>query len=163
MAQHPFKIDPDQLPLEGLLLHGTQPSDFFALPANDSIKSLSPLEYDLNVMRDEDQIILTGRLSAEFEFECGRCLERFRYLAELPEYHSEVPIETAGEIMDLTDCIREDILLALPSYPRCEDGNVLLRECPAQGRFDAASDSASGSPASQDAGVWDVLDQLKNR
>jgi len=114
-------------------------------------------------MRDEDQVVITGRLSAEFEFECGRCLERFRYLADLPEYQSAVPIEAAGEIMDFTDCIREDILLAFPSYPRCEDGNVLLRECPAQGRFDAASDSASGSPASQDAGVRHVLDQLKNR
>lgn len=163
MAQHPFKIDPDQLPTEGQLIHGIQPPEFFALADQDSIKCVSPLAYDLNVMRDEDQIILAGRLSAEFEFECGRCLERFRYLAELPAYESEVPIETAGEIMDLTDCIREDILLALPSYPRCEDGNVLLRECPAQGRFDAASDSASGITTSQDAGVWDVLDQLKKR
>lgn len=163
MAQHPFKIDPDQLPAEGQLLHGTQPPTFFALPDQDPVKCISPLTYDLNVMRDNDQVVITGRLSAEFEFECGRCLERFVYLAELPEYQSEVQIETAGEIMDLTDCIREDILLSLPSYPRCEDGNVLLRECPAQGRFDAASDSASGSTASQDAGVWDVLDQLKNR
>lgn len=163
MAQHPFNIDPDQLPVEGQILHGTQPPEFFALSAQDSIKCISPLTYDLNVMRDEDEIIITGRLSAEFEFECGRCLERFRYLAEMPDYQSEMPIETAGEIMDLTDCIREDILLALPSYPRCEDGNVLLRECPAQGRFDAASDSSSGSTTSQDAGVWDVLDQLKNR
>ena len=163
MAQHPFKIDPDQLPLEGSILSGEQPADFFDLQPNDTIQCLSPLTYDLNVLRDEDQIVITGRLSAEFEFECGRCLERFLYHAELPDYHSEVPVETPGEIMDLTDCIREDILLALPSYPRCEDGNVLLRECPAQGRFDAASDSASGVTTSQDAGVWDVLDQLKKR
>jgi len=161
MAQPPFKIDPHLLPNEGQPLTGTQPASFFELAANDPIQCTSPLTYDLNVLRDEDTIIITGHLSAEFEFECGRCLGRFRYLADSPEYKGEMTIETIGEIMDLTDSIREDILLSLPSYPRCEDGNVLLRECPAQGRFDAASDSASGSTASQDAGVWDVLDQFK--
>jgi len=161
MAQHPFKIDPHLLPIEGHLLAGTQPSSFFDLAANDAIQCVSPLIYSLTVLRDGHDVIITGQLSAEFEFECGRCLERFRYLAEIPDYQGEVTIETIGEIIDLTDSIREDILLSLPSYPRCEDGNVLLRECPAQGRFDAASNSESGSTASQDAGVWDVLDQFK--
>jgi uncharacterized metal-binding protein YceD (DUF177 family) len=63
--------------------------------------------------------------------------------------------------MDLTDLIREDILLTLPNFPRCENGNVDLRDCPAEGRFESAESSAPLEMPGADRGVWNALDQLK--
>ncbi len=157
---NPFQFDIRNLPGDGKQVTGTLPASFFELPETDSAKAESPLKYDLLLLRDGKDIIVTGSLSAAFSLECGRCVERFPYLVEIPDYQSEVLIEK-DTTMDLTDLVREDILLALPNFPRCEDGNVEPRDCPAEGRFDPVEKSADDEPPATDQGVWNALDQLK--
>ena len=163
MSHSPFKIDLRNLPEEGKDLAGTLPAKFFALSETDDVKAVSPLTYELNVVRDGKDLIVTGRLDAGFELMCGRCLQKFGQHVEIEDYQTEIPIEDPSATIDLTDDVREDILLALPSYPRCENGNVDPRECPAQGKFESVTDeSAQDEPAGPQApGVWNVLDQLK--
>ena len=163
MTHKPFRIDLSKLPAVGKDIEGSLVPAFFDLAETDSIKATDPLEYRLHVERDGKDLLLLGELKAGFELECGRCLQRFAYRAEVPHYHAEIPIESEDATIDLTEAIREDILVALPSYPRCEDGNVDPRACPAEGRFEVAADTESDEPADQDTGVWDVLDELKNR
>ena len=158
---NPFQIDLRHLHADGKQITGTQPSSFFGLPETDLARAESDLTYDLLIMRDGEDVIVTGSLEAEFSLECGRCLERFRHRIEIPDYQAEVPIEKEGT-MDLTDLIREDILLTLPNFPRCEDGNIDLRDCPAEGRFDVAESPLAPETPSADGGVWTALDQLKN-
>ncbi len=162
---NPLRIDLKTLPEEGLDICGSLPSSVLNLDASDEIKPLSPLTYELNVQRDDHGLLLMGTLDATFTLVCGRCVTPFPLHLRLENYVGEVEIdEDAREsIIDLTDVVRDDILVALPSYPRCEDGNVEPRECPAQGRFDGpAPTEADADAAPQDTGVWDVLDQLKN-
>jgi hypothetical protein len=54
------------------------------------------------------------------------------------------------------------MLLALPTFPRCETGNVTPRRCPAEGRFDPATQTVRDAPQEEDAEVWKALDQLEN-
>lgn len=156
---HPFQIDLRSLSDDGFDFSGEEPAAFFGLEEKDNILALSPLKYDLHVQRDGGDLLVSGALEAVFSLECGRCLERFEHRLELSRYHSEVPIEKDTTI-DLTDTIREDTLVALPSYPRCEDGNVRPRQCPAEGRFDTELETAEEKP--QDAGqdVWEALNKL---
>lgn len=163
MSQTPFKIDLRNLPEEGRALSGTLPPQFFDLSEGDDVKAVAPLVYDLNVVKDGSDLVVTGRVGAEFELMCGRCLQRFGQSIELEDYSTEMTIEDPSAMIDLTDAIREDILLALPSYPRCENGNIDPRECPAQGKFEPVADeSAPDEPAGPQArDVWNVLDQLK--
>jgi uncharacterized metal-binding protein YceD (DUF177 family) len=81
---------------------------------------------------------------------------------EVLDYELDLPLEGEGSIIDLTEAIRDDILVALPPYPRCEDGNIEPRECPAQGRFDSVPAALPDEPPAGDKAVWNVLDQLKN-
>jgi len=157
---NPFQFDIRNLPDDGKQVTGTLPASFFLMPEKDSARAESGLTYDLNFLRDDKDIIITGSLEATFSMECGRCLERFTQEVILNDYQSEVKIEK-DTTMDLTDMIREDILLALPNFPRCEDGNVNLRDCPAEGRFDATESSVAHEMPSADTGVWDALDKLK--
>lgn len=157
----PFQFDIRSLPVEGKQLTGTLPATFFGLADTDNVKAESPLTYDLNIVRDDKDIIVTGSLDATFSLECGRCLERFQQRVELAEYQAEVEIEKETTTMDLTDLIREDILLTLPNFPRCEDGNVDPRDCPAEGRFDKTDDSDVPEDPGADRGVWNALDHLK--
>lgn len=158
---NPFQIDLRHLPADGKQITGTLPSTFFDLPPADTARAESLLTYDLQIIRDGQDLLVTGSLRAEFSLECGRCLERFRQCVDLLEYQAEVPIEKEG-MMDLTDLVREDILIALPNFPRCEDGNIDLRDCPAEGRFDTAESPLATETPGADCGIWNALDQLKN-
>lgn len=158
----PFQFDIRNLPTEGKQVTGTLPAAFFGLPETDTVKAETPLTYDLTFIRDGKDIIVTGSVDATFSLECGRCLERFQQRVDLPDYQAEVPIEKETTTMDLTDLIREDILLTLPNFPRCEDGNVEPRDCPAEGRFDPSDESElPPEEPGADRGVWNALDQLK--
>lgn len=157
-----LKIEPRGLPAEGLHLEGDLPSSLFDLPEQDIIKAVTPLSYNLDVTRDEDDIIVMGNIEVTFELECGRCAERFLLRLEQPGYATDVPVENEQPI-DLTTCLRDDILLALPTHPRCETGNVTPRKCPAEGRFDPTpEDSDAELHKEADKNVWGALDQLNN-
>lgn len=162
----PFKVDLRRLNEEGLDLQGSQPPSFFALTDKDPARATSPLNYILHVQRDNEDLLVTGSVSATFSIDCGRCLQPVEIQVHLDPYTTEIPIQAEDATIDLTEALREDILLTLPSYPRCEDGNVKPRECPAEGRFEIAStqhDAPTETATSQEQRVWDVLDQLKNR
>lgn len=156
---NPFEFDIRSLPAGGKQISGTLPPGFFGLEEKDLLKAESPLTYELTIDRDDKDILVTGSLDATFNLECGRCLGRFQHRVELPFYQTEIPIEKETT-MDLTDLVREDMLLALPTFPRCEDGNVEPRDCPAEGRFDPTDDPLEDKEPGGDK-VWNVLDQLK--
>lgn len=156
----PFQFDIRNLPADGKQVTGTQPASFFNLEETDSLKAESPLTYDLTFIKDDKDIIVTGSLDATFSLECGRCLERFQMKVDLSEYEAEIPIEKETT-MDLTDLVREDILLALPNFPRCENGNVDPRDCPAEGKFEPSDEPLVTEEPGADGGVWNALDQLK--
>ncbi len=155
----PFFIDLRSLPDGGKDISGQEIPAFFALDPKDSIQAVSPLKYDLHVERDGKELLISGSLDATFSLECGACMERFDYRVELPDYASEVEI-AKDDTINLTDTIREDTLLALPSYPRCEAGNVQPRQCPAEGRFEPVLETAPDESQTAGPGVWEALNKL---
>ena len=161
MAHHPLQIDLRSLPVEGIDISGSLPASFFGLKPDDTVQATGPLAYELHLERDDQDLIVYGTLEAPFALTCGRCVESFPYQVSMESYQTELEIPSDTSTMDLTEALREDMLLALPSYPRCEDGNVESRECPAQGRFQSESDDdAPSQPEGQGQAVWDVLDKL---
>lgn len=158
-------IDPKSLPYEGKQISGQFPPSFFQLEDTDPIRPTGPMEFDLVALKDGKNVNITGSLRAPFSLECGRCTERFDYEVDITDYDLEIEIEK-DEMIDLTEALREDILLALPSYPRCEDGNISPRSCPAEGRFESPVGPVASEieePATPDKAVWNVLDQLKKQ
>ena len=93
MSTSSLKIDPDNLPDEGIDLAGTLPKAALALDPADKVQPLSDLEYAIHVQRDDAGLMLLGTLDATFELECGRCLERFPMQMTLSDYVGEVEIE----------------------------------------------------------------------
>ncbi len=155
----PFHIDMRSLPEGGKDISGTESPAFFDLQPEDTVQAISPLEYELHLEKDDDEIVIAGRLAATFSLECGCCLERFDFRLEIDDYEAEIPFEKDMTI-NLTDTIREDTLVALPSYPRCEAGNVRPRQCPAEGKFEHVSAMIVPEPETAGPGVWDALNKL---
>jgi uncharacterized metal-binding protein YceD (DUF177 family) len=93
-------------------------------------------------------------LGVDLEMVCVGCLEKFVMPVRVDEFACQVEL-TGSEEIDLTEPIREDILLALPAHPRCDwDGR---KACPGVQRPPAAD--TEGGESQPD--VWGALDQLK--
>ncbi len=105
------------------------------------IKPLSALDGSIQLIRTSDGILARGALHASVELVCSRCLEPFampvRFIVE-EEFHPTIDITTGASlprvdedeaatkidghhILDLTEVVRQDILLAIPPYPVCRN------------------------------------------
>lgn len=148
-------IEIREIPDQGLQLAGELHRDIFQLDDPET-KPAGPVTYDLHVSVVTESILAQGEVSAPFEVHCVRCLEPFEYRVEIPDFVFSEPLEGRSSI-DLTDSVREDILLALPIYPHCEDG-VAGRECPAADRFKESEESPERSGGSD---AWSGLEGLE--
>jgi hypothetical protein len=150
------------LPPEGRQFSGEIRPDLFGLPGPYDPIFVPPLKYDLTVRRDDGDVIVEGSLSARFSLQCSHCPSRLLWQIEMDPYFSCE--EQEEDTLDLTAQVREDILLTLPGYPRCEESNVEPQPCQTEGAFapesefvPLADEAALESPR---ADIWKALDQL---
>jgi uncharacterized protein len=116
------------------------------------IKPLSALDGSIQLIRTADGILARGTLHTSVELACSRCLEPFsmpvRFVVE-EEFHPTIDITTgaslphgkddeaatlidAHHILDMTEVVRQDILLAIPPFPVCRSQCAGL--CPQCGK-----------------------------
>lgn len=155
-------IDLGTLPEEGKEVRGDLDAAIFDLPASDA-QPLGPLHYELHVQRFGDELLFQGSLSAPFEFECVRTLQRFKQTISLPE--AAISLEIGGQAeIDATEALREEVLLAFPAYPRCDEGDEPL-PCELDPRYLAVDnpgeDDVEVPPAAQGDSRWAALDALE--
>lgn len=151
-----MKISLHQIPEGGTLhLEGEDDAAFLGLE-EVSARALSPVRHILDVGLSEGGVFVTGSLHVRVLLTCVACLETFEYNLEIDPFAHQKELESA-EIVDLTPEIREDIQLALPTYPRCDaEGG---KTCPAH--FPKASTEKVEPTAGPTA--WEALDKLKNK
>ncbi len=149
-----MKVHINQIPQDGLHLEGEDPNTILDL-SGDAACATGPIAYSLDVGLSEGGLFATGTLAVPLRVQCVACLEHFEFPMAITDFAMQVEL-TGPETVDLTDYIREDILLALPPYPHCDWSGE--RECKAAVRKD--SDAAS-EQISVTREVWGALDQLK--
>lgn len=158
-----LKIELGSLPEEGKSFVGELPQEIFGLPENDA-QPTGPLVYDLWVQRFESELLLTGSLSAPFEFTCVITLKKFVQTIRLNGTAISLEIGNQGE-MDVTDDLREEILINFPADPRCDEGDV-PEPCEIDSRYlSVDKPGEDGLPTSPRAGsddLWSALDSLKD-
>jgi len=148
-----MKVHVLQIPEEGKHFEGEEPSDLLDLDG-ERIKAIGPVAYSLDVGVSEGGLFATGSLSVQVECECVRCLKKYCRPLAVDDFACQVQLE-GREMVDLTEYVREDILLALPAHPHCDWNGEKV--CKAQFR-DATSDA---EPLDDHRDVWKGLDQLK--
>ena len=158
-----LKIDLSGLPENGKWYACELPKEVFDLPAGDA-RAVGPLEYELWAQRFGSELLLTGSLSAPFDFTCVRTLHPFIQSIRLAS--AAIALEIVGEgKIDATDALREEILLAFPVDPRCEDGDVPGR-CEIDPRYLAVDkpgdDGLTTPPHAGGDDRWSALDHLKD-
>ena len=156
-------IDLAALPEEGMPVSGELPKEVFDLPQGDA-QAVGPLVFDLWAQRFGSELLLTGSLSAPFEFTCVRTLHPFVQTIHLEGAAISVEITGEGEI-DATEALREEVLINFPVDPRCEDGDV-PQKCEIDPRYLSVdkpqADELPTPPRAESDDRWSALDNLKD-
>jgi len=158
-----LKIELGSLPEDGRAFEGELPPEIFELPEDDA-KPVGPLIYDLWVQRFESELLLTGSISAPFEFTCVVTLKQFVQTIHLDGTAISIEIGNQGEI-DITDDLREEILINFPADPRCDEGDV-PEPCEIDSRYlsvdKSTEDGLPTPPRAESDDLWSALDTLKD-
>ena len=150
-----MKIHLRQIPAEGLHIEGTDPRSILDLQ-DRAVQPLSDVQYSLDIGLSDGGLFATGQLGVDLELECVACLEHFRYPLRVRDFACQVEL-TGSERVDLTEPVREDILLALPPHPHCDWNGE--RVC--QGVSYRAKTPTADAPLAAKPDAWGALDQLK--
>ncbi len=80
------------------------------------------------------------RLTAQLDLVCSRCGETFDTTIKVDDFTASVEVSEKQDFADLTTDARESIILALPTYPLCDEdcpGIAQKVERPADDRWGA--------------------------
>jgi uncharacterized metal-binding protein YceD (DUF177 family) len=156
--QEKLEIDMAHLPEEGKAFSGVLDPKVFGLSENDA-KPVGGLEYDLYAQQFDDELLLRGYLAAPFEFTCVRTNNLFIQTISLED--AAISLEVDSSIMDVTEAIREEVLINFPAYPRCDQADEPM-ECKIDERYlvldKTIEDSVCDAPPSENTDQWSALD-----
>ena len=152
-----------ELPPEGRMLDGAVTASELELPEDERWQLTAPVRFQLRLspVNSGHDLLVQGALETELRVLCDRCDEPFDWhLAEKSVCHE---YENAfGTTIDLTDDIREDILMALPQHFLCRPECLgLCPHCGANlndGDCGCAKEAPSASPSDS---PWAQLEALR--
>ena len=150
----------EDFPEEGRYLEGDIDGAVFDL-GKDDILPAGPLHYAFDAQLYEHELVLRGSVATVFNMRCNRCLARFDYTAEITDMTLSFDVKGQGAF-DATDALREEILLVLPGYPKCEHAGLDCEKNDTMCEFGLDKNPGSGvdSAAPRGSSVWDALDKL---
>lgn len=144
------------------IVHQMKP-DFLELPEGDRFFAENDVKIDLIAKNAGTNIVVKGSVKTIITCECDRCLVKYAHIIEIEDYCQY--FDNFDDHIDLTDTIREDILLAFPTRPLCSpdcDGfcstcgtNLNISECdcePEIVNLEEGSEEASN--------IWSCFDNL---
>ncbi len=150
-----MKLEVGEIPKLGLTLEEEE-SPLIMGEALDRVEYKEAIRVRISVNLVGRTLVVRGKLSTTAVLECNRCLKKYDYPVEVGDYCFAVGVK-GDETVDLTDSIREDIILSLPMKRLCSQNCKGL--CPICGRD--RNVSACNCRKSEAPGPFSQLDGLK--
>jgi uncharacterized protein len=122
-----MKIQVNRIPEEGLREHATYDPSKLDMERQD-IRLADPIEVDAVVNKTDDELLVEVDIECSMRMECARCLEQFETVLRTDAlFNYEVK---PSDIIDITDDVRQEIILGYPMIPVCRsDCRGLCRIC----------------------------------
>ena len=160
----PLVVNLRHLEAHNIRMQGKLPVRELDIDTLDTVIQVAqPLEYDLEVQKMEDGLLVHGRLFLNLECECVRCLKPFQHRLELDGWACHLPLQgedcviAVNDCVDLTPYVREDILLEFPWHPLCDPE---CRDLPRMS-IGKSNDSSITGKTGMDLSAWSKLNKLK--
>lgn len=150
---------------EPLFLDGTEKKDILELENDADRELVSDITYNLIATKSGSgqDLLVNGKAYFELKCSCVRCMKELVITVatdDLCIFRERVP----DQEVDITEEVREELLLALPDYIHCtEDCKGLCCHCGANlndGPCECGKDEDVSTTDDED-NPWNVLDQLK--
>ncbi len=143
-----------------LAVDGTESGDFLELDPHSYPRAVGPVEYHLSATMAGNDLLVTGTVKAKIAAECARCLKPLKVNVSIPDV-CHLYEGVAGQVVDISNEIREDILLTLPVAFHCKETcRGLCPRCGANLNDHPCSCGDREEPPPADS-PWDALDELK--
>ena len=104
------------------------------------VKPFGGVRYSLFAQAFGNELLVRGHLEQDFDLVCSRCGKDFDDTIKVDDFTQSYEISDEKAEVDLTEDIRESIILALPTYPVCAEtcpGIVRTEEKPVDDRWSA--------------------------
>ena len=109
------------------------------------VKPFGGVRYRLNLQVFGTELLVRGHLEQDFDLVCARCGKDFDTTVKVDDYTISYEVDEKDPEVDLTEDLRESIILNLPTYPVCDEA------CPGiEQKTEMPKDDR-----------WGALDQLK--
>ncbi len=150
-----MKIQLDRIPARGDHFEVEEPAAQYDVAYLDFVFR-DPIRIAVDVQIVTGNVVVSGKIGTRIHMTCSRCLKAFSRDWENSSYHFDCQITDPHEIIDLTEHMREDIIVSLPSKPLCRDHCKGL--CPTCGK----DWNKSGCACVHEKGhvVWSQLNKL---
>lgn len=151
---------------EPLFLDGTETKDILELENDADRIPVSDITYNLIATKSGSgqDLLVNGTATFQLKSNCVRCMKELVIpivTENLCIFREKVP----DQEVDITEDVREELLLALPDYIHCsEDCKGLCCHCGANlndGPCECNSGDDTEDLSSNEDNPWNVLDQLK--
>ena len=122
-----MKIHVNHVPEEGLTQHAAY--DPIALDMDrDDIHLREPFKVDAVIMRADHELVVNATIRCPASSTCARCLSEFT-LTLTPAALFSYTVQPT-DVVDITDDVRQEVILAYPIRPLCRpDCKGLCRVC----------------------------------
>ena len=152
-----MKINIQQIPEEGLSIQAQEPCSI--IDVNDERYTFNEnIHVQAMAYHFKDRLYVLGSLKTNVGLQCSRCLKNFTQAIGNEKFSCDCEIENI-DVIDLTDRIREDIIVALPIQPLCHQACRGL--CGGCGKDLNEGSCGCEKQEEQRQGPFDVLKNMK--
>ena len=152
---NPLVIDLQSVGADGVQLVTDVPAEILELNEK-STRLTGAIHCDFFVQLTEQELLVSGSWTVPVELECVRCAEFFSTSFEDLSFLRDYTVSDETVSVDITEGIREDVLLRIPHFPVCSEHCQGL--CPQCGKNRNLEMCSCEEPEANMA--WGVLDQL---
>lgn len=152
----------EKLGEETTQLCGSVPGERLLELGQGDTQSAGDICYEMSVrVYGKKELVAEVKMDVPLKLRCERCLREFDYTLPVQAVINR-EVEEQDVQIDIAEELREEILLVLPAYPKCE---MAGRECEIHditGDFglDKAPQPGVHSGATSERSVWDALDAI---
>ncbi|MEW5894360.1 MAG: DUF177 domain-containing protein [Candidatus Omnitrophota bacterium] len=115
-----MKVSLKQITGNGIDLYQTVSAKDLDLP-EDMFDCLAPVSVNMHVERAGDELLADCEVSGKYSLTCGRCLKEFEQ-EKADHFKVIVDVEPEMKIIDFTEYIRQEMILAMSCKQLCSEG-----------------------------------------
>jgi len=152
-----MKLQIDKIPEAGLHLSKELPAEILGLKEDLIFQGEGSVFCELYVQVVDETLIVRGTVSATVRAHCARCTQIFSTTVSDSGFLRDYSDILGVEDVDITEDLREAIVLNLPHFPLCDEAcKGLCAQCGKK-----LNEEPCGCPEGEKTGVWEALDNLK--